>query len=301
MKQDDFYKNIIDSLSDGVYFIDHSRVINFWNKGAERLTGYTAEQIVGQNCCDSPLDFVTPNGDAFCLPGCPLLAAMQDGKEHEAEVFFRHARGHRVPIVIHATPLWNGNTEIVGTVISFNKNNRLIIDRRQEFMELQRESITDALTGIGNRKYIETRLSELIAEFESTARSTGLLFIDADHFKRVNDLYGHMIGDDVLRMIVKTILYMVRTTDTVGRWGGEEFVVILYDVSDREALQAVAEKLRAQIEDSRLDLQGFLLAVTVSIGGTVLQSGDTKDSLIKRADSLLYASKQAGRNRVTIE
>lgn len=301
MPQGDFYQNIIESLSDGVYFIDHSRVINYWNKGAERLTGYTAEQMVGQNCCDSPMDLVTPNGDAFCLPECPLAVAMQDGKEHEAEVFFRHARGHRVPIVIHAAPLWAGSAEIVGVVISFNKNNRLIIDHRQELMELQRESITDPLTGIGNRKYIESRLSELVAEFENTSRSAGLLFIDADHFKRVNDLYGHMTGDDVLRAIAKTILYMVRTTDMVGRWGGEEFVVILYDVSDREALRTVAEKLRAQVEYLRLDLKGFSLAVTISIGGTVLQPGDTRESFIERADSLLYQSKQTGRNRVTVE
>jgi diguanylate cyclase (GGDEF)-like protein len=186
-------------------------------------------------------------------------------------------------------------------VISFNKNTRLFIDHRQELMELQRESITDPLTGIGNRKYIENCLSELVAEFENTSRSAGLLFIDADHFKRVNDLYGHMAGDDVLRAIAKTILYMVRTTDMVGRWGGEEFVIILYDVSDRESLRAVAEKLRAQVEYSRLDLKGFSLAVTISIGGTVLQSGDTQESFIQRADSFLYASKQAGRNRVTVE
>lgn len=300
MQQVDFYKDIIDSLSDGVYFIDQSRVINSWNKGAERLTGYTAQQMVGQSCCDNPLDLVTPNGDAFCSPDCPLIQAMLDGKELEAEVFFRHASGHRVPIVIHAAPLWNGETRIVGAVISFNRNTRLFIENRQELRELQRASITDPLTGVGNRKYIESRLSELIAEFETTSRGAGLLFIDVDHFKRFNDLYGHMTGDDVLRLIAKTILYMVRTTDMVGRWGGEEFVVILYDVPDQESLQAVAEKLRAQVQYSRLDLKGFSLEVTISIGGTVLQPGDTQESFVQRADSLLYASKQSGRNRVTV-
>ena len=298
MQRDDFYKKIIDNLSDGVYFIDRDYIITFWNKGAERMTGYSAEQVIGRSCRDNPLDLLTAEGNAFCLRDCPLADVMQDGEEREAEVFLRHARGYRVPLILRASSIQSDDGEIVGVMVSFNKNNRLAMDTRLEMRELQKESITDPLTGIGNRKYLEGRLSAVIAEFENNARSAGLLFMDADHFKRVNDLYGHMAGDDVLRMIARTLLYTVRTTDTVGRWGGEEFVTILYDVSDRETLRATAEKLRTQVEHSRLDENG--LSVTISIGGTLLQPGDTSDSFVKRADALMYASKQAGRNRVTI-
>jgi diguanylate cyclase (GGDEF)-like protein/PAS domain S-box-containing protein len=298
MQGDDFYKKIIDTLSDGVFFIDRSCTITFWNKGAEKMTGYSAEQVIRRDCRHNPMDLLTAEGLEFCLGDCPLLQVMQDGHDREAEVFVRHTRGHRVPMILRAAPIQEDDGEIIGVVVSFNKNNRLAMDTRLEMRELQRESITDPLTGVGNRKYLEGRLSAVIAEFENNARSAGLLFMDADHFKRVNDLHGHMTGDDVLRMIARTLLYTVRTTDTVGRWGGEEFVTILYDVSDVETLRATAEKLRTQVEHSRLNRSG--LSVTISIGGTLLQPGDTIDSFIKRADALMYESKQAGRNRVTI-
>ncbi len=300
MQRDDFYKKIIDNLSDGVYFIDRNYIITFWNKGGEKMTGYSAEQVIGRSCHDNPLDLLTAEGIAFCSRDCPLAEVMQDGEEREAEVFLRHARGYRVPVILRAASIQNDEGEIVGVMVSFHKNIRLAMDTRLEMRELQKESITDPLTGIGNRKYLEGRLSAVIAEFENNTRSAGLLFMDADHFKRVNDLYGHMAGDDVLRMIARTLLYTVRTTDTVGRWGGEEFVTILYDVSDGETLRATAEKLRTQVEHSQLNLNESSLSVTISIGGTLLQPGDTSDSFIKRADALMYASKQAGRNRVTI-
>lgn len=300
MQQDDFYKKIIDHLSEGVYFVDRNYIITFWNKGAEKMTGYTAEQLIGRTCRDNPLDFLTADGVAFCLHDCPLSEVMEKGGEQEAEVFLRHDRGYRVPVILHATAIQSDDEDVVGVMVSFNKNNRLAIDARLEMRELQKDSITDPLTGIGNRKYLEGRLSAVIAEFESNARSAGLLFMDVDHFKPVNDLYGHMAGDDVLRMIARTLLYTVRTTDTVGRWGGEEFVTLLYDVSDSETLRVTAEKLRTQVEHSQLNLNGAPLSVTISIGGTLLKPGDTSDSFIKRADALMYKSKQTGRNRVTI-
>jgi diguanylate cyclase (GGDEF)-like protein len=147
---------------------------------------------------------------------------------------------------------------------------------------------------------VEGRLSAAIAEFENNATPAALLFIDVDRFKQFNDLYGHNIGDSVLRMVAKTIRHSLRATDTVGRWGSEEFVAILNDVPDPGALMDAANKVRAQVEHSRLDVDGQGLAVTVSIGGTLLRGGDTPELLIARADEMMYKSKQAGRNRVTI-
>jgi diguanylate cyclase (GGDEF)-like protein len=92
----------------------------------------------------------------------------------------------------------------------------------------------------------------------------------------------------------------LRATDTVGRWGGEEFIAVLYEVQDRQALRTAAEKVRTLVECSRLDLNGKRLAVTISLGGTLLLPEDTPELLVQRADALMYQSKQAGRNRVTI-
>lgn len=297
--QKDFYKDIIDNLYDGVYFVDRDRVITYWNKGAERITGYSAKHAVGRACRDNLLNHVTANGIQLCQTQCPLAAVMEDGREREAEVFVHHADGHRVPIAVRATAIRDAEGNIIGAVESFS-NNSSVIDTRLKLREMRQVATTDPLTGIGNRKHLDGRLSAIIAEYKSNSSKAGVLFIDIDHFKKVNDSYGHTRGDSVLRMVASTIRYALRATDTVGRWGGEEFLAILHNAKGKSALRVTAEKLRMLVEHSRLDLEGRSVNVTISIGGTLLGAKDTPETLLQRADGFLYQSKQNGRNRVTI-
>jgi diguanylate cyclase (GGDEF)-like protein len=224
---------------------------------------------------------------------------MEDGNEREAEVFLHHADGHRTPVTVRATAMRDGNGNIIGAIESFS-NNTDVVNTRRKLQRLHYAAMTDALTGIGNRRHLEGRLSAAIAEFKSNATIAGLLFMDVDQFKQFNDIYGHNVGDEVLRMVAKTIRHAVRASDTVGRWGGEEFIAILYDVQDQHDLLSAASKVRAQVEHSRLDIDGQGLAVTMSIGATLLRPDDTHDSFVARADALMYRSKEEGRNRVTI-
>jgi diguanylate cyclase (GGDEF)-like protein/PAS domain S-box-containing protein len=295
----DFYKDIIDNLYDGIYFVDRDRTITYWNKGAERITGYSAAQTLGRGCRDNLLNHVTANGVQLCRSHCPLAAVMEDGKEREAEVFLHHADGHRLPVVIRAAALRDRDGNIIGAIESFS-NNAGLMEARSKLREMRHAAMTDALTGLGNRKHLEGRLRAVIAEYQSNASPAGLLFMDVDNFKRVNDTYGHSTGDAVLRMIARTLRHALRSTDSVGRWGGEEFLVILAEVPDPEALWKIAEKARTLVEYSRLDVNGQGLTVTVSIGGSLLLPADTPEQFVQRADELMYRSKQAGRNRVTI-
>lgn len=298
-EQKDFYKDIIDNLYDGIYFVDRDRVITYWNKGAERITGYSAAQTIGRACRDNLLNHVTANGIQLCQNQCPLAAVMEDGKEREAEVFLHHADGHRLPVIVRATAMRDEKGNIIGAIESFS-NNASLINTRRELREMHRAASTDVLTGIGNRKHLEGRLSAVIAECEKNASPAGLLFMDVDHFKQVNDTYGHNTGDSVLRMVAHTLHYALRATDTVGRWGGEEFIAILYGMQHQQMLEAAAEKVRTLVEFSSLDVNDQVLRVTISVGGTLLIPGDTPERLVHRADALMYQSKRAGRNRVTI-
>jgi len=297
--EQDFYKDIIDNLYDGIYFVDRDRIITYWNKGAERITGYTARETVGRACRDNLLNHVTANGVQLCQSQCPLAAVMEDGREREAEVFVHHADGHRVPIAVRATAMRDAQGNIIGAVESFS-NNSSVMDAQLKLREMRQVATTDPLTGIGNRRYLDGRLSAVVAEYKSHPGKAGLLFIDIDHFKKVNDSYGHTHGDSVLRMVASSIRYALRSSDTVGRWGGEEFLAILYNVKGKSALRAAAEKVRMLVEHSRLDIDGYGVKVTISIGGTLLRSKDTPEALIQRADGFMYQSKQSGRNRVTI-
>ena len=295
----DFYKEIIDNLYDGVYFVNRDRVITYWNKGAERITGYSAGQTIGRACRDNMLNHVTANGVELCLNNCPLAAVMEDGNPREAEVFVHHSDGHRVPIIVRATALRDEEGNIIGAIESFS-NNKSVINAQRKLREMRHIALTDPLTGAGNRQLVEGRLRAVIAECQHTKGSAGLLFMDVDNFKRINDIYGHRSGDRVLRMVADTLSYAIRSTDTIGRWGGEEFIAILNNVDDEDALRNIAEKARILVELSRLDINDQNLTVTVSIGATRLRPDDTPESLVDRADGLMYQSKKAGRNFVTI-
>lgn len=300
MMNENFYKEIIDNLYDGVYFVDRDRVITYWNRGAERITGYSAQQAIGSACRENMLNHVTADGEQLCLNNCPLAAVMEDGIPREVEVFVHHAHGHRLPVVVRASALRNRTGEIIGAIESFS-NNATVINARRRLSELRQIAHTDPLTTLDNRMYVQGRLHAALADLKHTQNTAGLLFMDIDRFKNVNDTYGHNVGDKVLCMVANTFRYTLRSTDTIGRWGGEEFVAILYGISDKMTLFEIAEKVRKMVEASRLDEEYQSLSVTISIGATCLASNDTPESIIGRADGLMYQSKQAGRNCVTAE
>ena len=294
-----FYKDLLDNMYDGVYFVDCERRITYWNHGAERITGYQSSTVIGRFCRDNLLNHVTAEGKMLCGDGCPLAACMQDGKTRDVEVFLHHADGHRVPVQVRAAPIRDETGEIVGAVETFSKTPSVRVDQ-MELADLRSKVNTDELTGLRNRAYIERRLLGLVAEGGNEPPAIGILFIDIDNFKLVNDTHGHEIGDRVLQMVSETIRDNLRNADIAGRWGGDEFIAIIEDVTSLKALRSIAEKIRALVEHSRLDLGGQSYSVTVSIGGTLLIKDDTRETLVQRADWFMYKMKKAGRNQVEV-
>jgi PAS domain S-box-containing protein len=153
----DFYKEIVDHLYDGVYFVDRERLITYWNEGAERITGYKKSQVVGSSCRDKLLNHVTADGIEMCGDHCPLAACMEDGLPREADVFLHHADGHRVPVLVRAAPLRDAQGNITGAVETFSSDQGMSVIR-EELRELRRSDRTDSVTRMGNRKFLEGRL-----------------------------------------------------------------------------------------------------------------------------------------------
>ena len=295
----EFHKSLVDNLYDGVYFVDTDRQITYWNKGAERITGHSAEDMVGKFCHENILDHVTEEGRHLCTEGCPLLETITDGKPHEAEVHLRHADGHRVPVVVRTSPIHDDQNRVIGAVEIFS-NNQSLLRMKRRVDELEQAVFRDTLTGVNNRKLLEIKINSALQEYHQHQIPFGLLFIDIDQFKDINDTYGHLEGDRILQSTARSLTEHLRATDLCGRWGGEEFVAILYNVSSK-SLSEIAEKLRAMIANSGVNTAGKRISVTVSIGATLARMADTIDSIIERADLLMYQSKQGGRNSVTME
>lgn len=296
---DNFYEEILNSLQDGIYYLDRNRIITYWNRGAEQITGYIADQVIGKSCRDNILNHVNEQGLVLCKEHCPMAATMQDGQPREVYVYLHHAEGHRVPVQIRSTPIRDKTGNIVGAVETFSKGTSPENAERR-LRKLQQTALLDPLTAIGNRRHLESRLKIRMVDFNVNQIPFGLLFCDIDHFKTLNDTFGHNLGDKVLRMVAQTLRANIRDTDTMGRWGGEEFMVILQDI-DPSSLLMIGEKLLNLVRRSHLPLPDKrILSVTISIGGTLVRKDDTTDSVVDRADRLMYQSKANGRNRITI-
>ncbi len=292
-----FYKALVENLFDGVYFVDTDNRITFWNKGAERITGYAENEVKGSRCSDNILRHIDDSGNELCINGCPLAATRGDGIMREVNVYLHHKEGHRVPVSVRVSPMYDSDGRITGAVEIFSDNSkhRQIIT---ELESLKSEVYLDSLTEIGNRKYALERLQNRMNEFRAFNIPFGILFIDVDKFKSVNDNYGHDAGDLVLKMTARTAANLMRKVDVIARWGGEEFVAII-PAKDIQILKTMAERLRIFIEKSWLDYSGTIIKVTISVGATIVQEGDSPEDVIARADSLMYQSKTGGRNRVT--
>ena len=292
------YRRIVDSLYDGLYLVDRNRRIRYWNKAAERISGFTAAEVVGKSCADNILTHVDQDGNSLCQGMCPLAHTIADGETRNAEVLMHHKDGHRVPVSVRVDNLTDTRGKVIGGVEIFRDiSNLKLIDLR--IKELEDMAFLDNLTRLANRNYIQ---KELIVRFEEQKRFGalfGILFIDIDHFKRFNDAYGHDVGDRVLRFVADTMVKNSRPFDLFGRWGGEEFIGILRNVNDQQ-LEQLGNRLRILIESSYILLENDKLDITISIGATLIHAGDTLEALMKRADTLLYKSKEAGRNRLTI-
>ena len=290
------FKEILDNISDGVYFVDRERRITYWNKGAEQITGYSAGQVIGLRCMDNLLNHVTENGVQLCLNGCPLHATIADGRKRQAEVYLHHADGERIPVMVRTSPIRDKNNEIIGAVETFSDNS-LLHSIRHQVRRLEDTTLLDHLTGIGNRRFMERHLEIALLEFQQHHTPAGVLFMDIDRFKAINDTYGHENGDRVLRMVANTLRHNLRVEDAIARWGGEEFVALLAGV-DYNSLGRMAEKLNTLIAASSLRINDSTVTVTISVGGTIiLPEDDSFQSLIKRADQNMYKNKLANPNR----
>lgn len=295
----DFYKNLVDDMYDGVYFVDKERRITYWNHGAERITGYKSKQVMDRSCSDNLLNHITVEGKLLCLEACPLADCMLSGKPVEAEVYLHHAKGHRVPVHVRAAPMKDEKGEIIGAVETFSKpaGGKLF---EAELTELRHKANTDKITGLRNRSFIDANLKGLLVASQGGEVKSGVMFIDIDFFKEINDEFGHEVGDKALVMTAQTLQNNLRGSDIIGRWGGDEFLVIAYDFDSAKSLEKLAEKLRTLVAFSTLDIGKKNISVTVSIGATLIKNDDTIETLVNRADALMYEIKRSGRNKVAV-
>lgn len=290
--------------------IDAEHRVSHWNRACVALTGVPAAAMIGRS----------EQWRAFYPEARPILADMVVSAAPEATVDrFYHGKFRRSALIegafeaedffpafgtggrwlfFTAAPLRNAAGDLIGaieTLQDVTERRRAEEALKESEERYRRLSVTDPLTGLFNRRHLHQCLPAEIERSNRYGRSLSLLVIDCDHFKQINDMHGHLVGDAVLQGLARQITLSLRTSDLAFRYGGEEFVVLLPEVAGAVA-QGLAERLRESL--AHLEGMAATQCCTVSIGVAEYRVAENENSLLRRADEACYAAKAQGRNRV---
>jgi diguanylate cyclase (GGDEF)-like protein/PAS domain S-box-containing protein len=280
---------LLDEARDAIFVVDMDYRVRYWNKGAERLYGWTSEEVTGRLAAD-----------VFHYDHSEMKARVDSILRYgdwSGEICQRHRDGSTLTVESHTTLVKNA----AGKPRSILAINTDITRRKADEAKMERLAFYDALTGLPNRQLLRERLDRALNLASRTKASGALLFIDLDDFKTLNDTLGHHVGDSLLQQVAIRLGSCTRNTDTVARLGGDEFVVMLEGLSEDEKIAAAAAKAVAD-KILKAFLQPYQLAgheseSRASIGIALFTgSPDTADDLLKRADLAMYRAKSQGRN-----
>jgi diguanylate cyclase (GGDEF)-like protein/PAS domain S-box-containing protein len=288
-------RDITNTVSDGLLVLDRDGKITFANPEAQSLLGYRSDELLGADMCD--LLHVLDDGRPMPRIASNVLNVGRTGITcYGQDELFKRKDGVLMPVMVSASAIIKRH-QIAGIVVAFHD----ISERKQLERELKRRAQTDVLTGLNNRRHFYELAEQELARARRYGKPLAMLMLDVDHFKQVNDIYGHHAGDAALRKLSEVCIATLREIDIIGRYGGEEFVVLLPETDSLRALEA-AERLRHALAEADVPLAGGdLLRFTVSIGVTNLAATDADlDSVLKRVDKGLYEAKNSGRNRVCV-
>ncbi|HHT9146616.1 MAG: sensor domain-containing diguanylate cyclase [Candidatus Brocadiaceae bacterium] len=299
MNNDDLYKNLLDNLSEGIHVVDQEGVISSWNKSAEMLTGYKSSEIVGQCCRGDVLNYVDDQGVSVCGEECLAVKSMNDGCIYSMEVYVNHKEGHRVPILVRVSPIKNSQGQVIGAVEELCDNaSKSAYEHKIE--ELEKCALVDPLTGLMKKRGLEMNLRSVIGVMHRYGWTYGVIYVDIDEFERINEMYGRTIGNDVLKMIAKTLQNSVRATDVVGRWEDDVFMIIAANVNEDQLIH-IANKIRVLVEQSGFSVESGIIRVTASVCATVVRSNDTVSALFERIDKLMEHGKVFRKKHVLLK
>lgn len=284
---------IQNTLGEGLFVMDSDGIITDVNPECTRLLGWQRDEMIGRDA--HALFHAHPDHHAPA-PFCPMRAVATTGITFRSndEVFVRND-GCLIHVGVSATPL-RMRDRVMGAVVTFRDITEIL--RYQQ--EIRHLAFVDELTGLPNRRVLNDRLEQAIVMAQRHRTGLAVMFVDLDRFKSVNDVHGHEAGDAFLREIADRLRASVRASDTVVRQGGDEFVILLPDVSDASEAEIVARKILSAF-DSPVTVLGLELDASASLGVALYpEHGIDADSLMAEADTAMYAAKDAGRNRYCV-
>ncbi|HXY26454.1 MAG TPA: PAS domain S-box protein [Candidatus Acidoferrum sp.] len=272
----ELYRGILDGLKIGVYLVDRGGKILLWSAGAERITGYLSQDVVGRSSLEDLLGHVDGENNEINREDLPVSVVLREGKTSDAQVSLRHKSGHRVLVRLHAAPIRAAHGGVIGVVESFEEV-FAITDLTERQSKLAAYGCLDEVSGVLNHAMMHSHLRE--AQIQSR---NGIGAVAA-----------------VLWVVGQTLEDSLRPTDFVGRWNENEFLALLMECGEEEAVKA-GERLRKMVNQSKVEWWGDLLDMAISVGAASARTADTVEVILDRGEKSLRASTDKGGNRVTL-
>lgn len=290
-----FHQMLVENMHDAVIFIDNTMQITLWNHGAQRLTGIPSEGVVGKRWLPRLIEMLDESGLVIHNDNCPVVSAIRDGAQVLRRYTITGRKGDEVNVNAHIMPIVSSRGRPKGAAILLRDvSSETTLE--EQIQNLNQRATQDALTKVANRAEFDRALIKFIETHLERGLPCSLILCDIDHFKKINDTYGHQAGDEALVTFAALLKRSCRTGDIVARYGGEEFALLCADC-DNATATVRAEKIRrdvAAMSHESLGGESF----TSSFGVTEVQLGDTPETMLRRADRALYEAKAMGRNMV---
>ncbi|MHB1036452.1 MAG: diguanylate cyclase [Pirellulales bacterium] len=295
MPQGLFQHKLLENMYDAVAFVDGNLRVLFWNRGAERLTGIASASVRDRVWMPSLLEMRDERGALVRDEDCPVKCVIRTGVQALRRLTICSRNGGPVAVDAHAVPVVSSDGTMHGaTLLLHDASSETSLEARCH--SLNEKATKDPLTQVGNRAEFDNVHRTFITAHLQRRLPCSLVICDIDHFKQVNDQFGHQAGDEVIKCLATVLKNSCRPGDLVARYGGEEFVLLCADCTNAVAVER-AEQVRKTFGEIRQPmLQGR--CVTASFGVTEIQPGDTPATMLRRADRALFSAKANGRNAV---
>ena len=290
-----FEQKLVDNMHDGVVFVDNQRQIFMWNTGAERLTGIAGSAACGRIFEPGLLQMSDNKGSLIHDESCMVAKSIRGGIQTLERVGVLGRSGRHVTVDLHVIPVHDDAGNACGaTVLMQDVSSETTLEERCQALHAQ--MTRDPLTQVANRAEFDRMLALFVEAHQETDLTCSLIMADIDHFKHINDTFGHQAGDEAIVTFASLLKSMCRAGDLVARYGGEEFTVLCADC-DLATAASRAEMMRKKLSETSHSMLANH-AVTASFGVTELQLGDTPESMLRRSDRALLQAKDQGRNQV---
>ncbi|MGI9429194.1 MAG: diguanylate cyclase domain-containing protein, partial [Bythopirellula sp.] len=290
-----FEEKLIDAMHDGVVFVDSQARITLWSKGTERLTGVSGEAAAGRAFAPSLLDMCVTPDNRLADDACPVAKALIANTQIRQRLLVMGRQGQHVAIDLHSIPVHSPDGQLQGaTVLLHDAQPEASLEEKCE--ALHAEVTKDPMTKVANRAEFDRMLALFIEAHKQAGQPCSLVMCDIDHFKNINDTFGHQAGDEAIISLAKLLSSMCRAGDLVARYGGEEFAVLCADCTNADGARR-AEQIRKKLAELQHSYLGNK-RITASFGVTELQAGDSPETMLRRSDRALLQAKEQGRNQV---